>query len=176
MKLLLHICCAPCTVYVLGRLREAGAEVEGYCYNPNIHPYTEYLKRLITVEEYAKVVLLPLTIDRGYDLAGFLKGALDYGKDRCLYCYRTRLERAFQKARETGAEAVSTTLLYSKHQRHDDIRILGEELALKYDIPFYYEDFRKGWKEGIERSKALNMYRQPYCGCIFSEYERFGGG
>jgi predicted adenine nucleotide alpha hydrolase (AANH) superfamily ATPase len=175
MRVLMHICCAPCSIYVLKRLREEGALVEGYFYNPNIHPYTEYLKRLATVENYAGISLLPITIDKEYDLEGFLKGALACGKDRCLFCYRTRLDRTFQRGALAGAEYVTTTLLYSKHQRHEEIKAIGQELSEKYAIPFLYEDFRKGWKEGIEASKAIGMYRQPYCGCIMSEHERFGG-
>ncbi len=174
-KVLLHICCAPCSIYVLGRLREEGADVSGYFYNPNIHPYTEFLKRATTLTNYAQISLLPLALDMGYDLEDFLKGTLGLGKDRCLFCYRMRLEKAFLKGVEEKADAVTTTLLYSKHQRHEDIKAIGEELSGKHGIPFLYEDFRAGWKEGIEKSKALNMYRQPYCGCIFSEKERYGG-
>lgn len=173
MKVLLHICCAPCSLYAVRRLREEKEEVLGWFYNPNIHPYTEYMKRLTTLESYAKVSLLPLLVDREYDLEGFLRGALDRGKERCLFCYRLRLEKAFLKGSEMGVDWVSTTLLYSKYQRHEEIKTMGEELARKYGVPFLYRDFRKGWKEGIEESKALNMYRQPYCGCIFSEKERF---
>jgi epoxyqueuosine reductase len=175
MKVLLHICCAPCSIYVLRRLRDEGSEVAGYFFNPNIHPYTEFLKRLATLKNYAGVSLLPLIVDGEYDLGGFLGGALSHGKDRCLFCYRVRLERAFMKGFALSVDAVTTTLLYSRHQRHDDIRAIGEELSAKHGIPFLYEDFRLGWKEGIDASKALNMYRQPYCGCIFSEFERFGG-
>ncbi|OPY79206.1 MAG: hypothetical protein A4E64_00499 [Syntrophorhabdus sp. PtaU1.Bin058] len=175
-KVLLHICCAPCSIYTLKTLRKEGAEVRGYFYNPNIHPYTEFLKRLETLENYAGITLLPLSVDTSYDLETFLRGALEYGKDRCLFCYRVRLEKAFRKGIETGAGAITTTLLYSKYQRHDDIKAIGEELSVAYGIPFLYRDFRKGWKEGMEESKKINMYRQQYCGCIFSEKERYGGG
>lgn len=176
MKVLLHICCAPCTLYTLKQLRADGVDVQGYFYNPNIHPYTEFLKRLETLKNYAEISLLPLTVDSTYDLETFLKGALEYGKDRCLFCYRIRLEKTFQKAAEIHADGVTTTLLYSKYQRHDDIKAIGEEFSKQYTIPFMYKDFRKGWKEGVEESKRLNMYRQQYCGCIFSETERFRGG
>jgi predicted adenine nucleotide alpha hydrolase (AANH) superfamily ATPase len=175
VKVLLHICCAPCSIYVLRQLRNEGADVKGYFYNPNIHPYTEFLKRLTTLENFARICLLPLTIDKEYDLERFLGGALEKGKDRCLFCYRIRLSKAFQAAADAGVDGVTTTLLYSKHQRHDQIKAMGEELALQTGMPFIYRDFRVGWKEGIEQSKALNMYRQPYCGCIFSEHERYGG-
>ena len=175
-KVLLHICCAPCSIYTLKELRNEGAEVSGFFYNPNIHPYTEFLKRVETLDNYAKIALMPLFVDTSYDLETFLRGALEYGKDRCLFCYRMRLEKTFLKGAETGADAVTTTLLYSKHQRHDDIKTAGEKLTQAYGIPFLYRDFREGWKKGIEESKRINMYRQQYCGCIFSEKERYGGG
>jgi len=172
-KVLLHICCAPCSIYTLKRLRADTDGVSGYFYNPNIHPYTEFLKRLQTLENYAKISLLPLDVEKSYDLEAFLKGALDFGKDRCLFCYRMRLDKAFRKGAAEGFDAVTTTLLYSKYQRHDDIKAIGEELSDKYGMAFLYEDFRKGWEEGVKESKRLNMYRQNYCGCIFSERDRF---
>jgi hypothetical protein len=150
-------------------------DVWGYFYNPNIHPYTEYLKRLQTLENYARITLLPLQTDERDDLEAFLKGAMERGADRCLFCYRMRLEKAFQRCLEAAADAVTTTLLYSKYQRHEEIKSIGEELAQKYNITFLYRDFRTGWKEGVAASKKLNMYRQQYCGCIFSEKERFEG-
>ncbi len=174
-RILLHICCAPCSIYTVKELRREGAEVSGYFYNPNIHPYTEFSKRLATLREYAKIALLPLVIDSSYELETFLSGALPLGKDRCLFCYRMRLENTFQKAAEGGFDAVTTTLLYSRYQRHDDIRNIGEELSATHGVPFLYRDFRTGWQEGINESKRLNMYRQQYCGCILSEKERYGG-
>jgi predicted adenine nucleotide alpha hydrolase (AANH) superfamily ATPase len=174
-RVLMHICCAPCSIYTLRALREEGADVLGYFFNPNVHPYTEFKKRLSALEDYGNYVQLPLIVDGTYDLNTFLKGALDYGKDRCLFCYKLRLEKTFKKGIEEKVDVVTTTLLYSKYQRHDDIRKEGEKLSAVYGIPFLYRDFRKGWKEGIETSKTLNMYRQQYCGCIFSEGERYGG-
>lgn len=174
-KIFLHICCAPCSIYTVKQLRREGAEVSGYFYNPNIHPYTEFEKRLATLHEYAKIILLPLVVDPSYELEAFLSGALTTGNDRCLFCYRMRLERAFQKAAEGGFDGLTTTLLYSRRQRHNDIRMIGDELSAVYGIPFVYRDLRTGWQEGINESKRLNMYRQPYCGCIFSEKERYGG-
>lgn len=176
MKVLLHICCAPCCIYSLKTLRNEGMDVTGYFFNPNIHPYSEFLRRLETLNNYAKLTLMPIIINKEYNLAEFLKGAIDYGKERCIFCYQLRLEYTFKKAVEERFDAVSTTLLYSKYQRHEDIKNIGFELSEKYSIPFIYKDLRIGWKEGIEESKRLNMYRQNYCGCIFSEYERYKGG
>ncbi|HON85340.1 MAG TPA: epoxyqueuosine reductase QueH [Syntrophorhabdaceae bacterium] len=175
MRVLLHICCAPCCVYTLKTLRKEGMEVTGYFFNPNIHPYTEFTKRLKTLDNYAKISLLPLIVHNDYNLVDFLKGAIDYGRDRCLFCYKIRLEKTFEVALKEGFEAVTTTLLYSKYQRHDDIREIGMDFSQRFGISFLYMDFRVGWRQGIEESKGLNMYRQNYCGCIFSEYERFAG-
>jgi len=173
LKVLLHICCAPCTIYTLKSLRSEGIDVTGYFYNPNIHPLTEFRKRLITLENYANITLLPLAVDKEYKLESFLQGALEGGENRCLFCYETRLNKAFQKAVDDRVDAVTTTLLYSKYQRHDNIREIGEKLADIYKVRFLYRDFRVGWKDGIEESKRINMYRQQYCGCIFSERDRY---
>jgi len=147
--------------------------VTGYFYNPNIHPLTEFRKRLITLQNYANITLLPLEVDKEYELENFLQGALDRRENRCLFCYETRLNRAFQKAVDDRVDAVTTTLLYSKYQRHDTIKEIGEELADTYKMRFLYRDFRVGWRDGIEESKRINMYRQQYCGCIFSERDRY---
>jgi hypothetical protein len=150
-------------------------DVAGYFFNSNIHPLTEFNKRLAALENFAQLSLLPLSIDKEYDLEAFLKGALEHGKDRCLFCYRIRLEKVFRKAVDDKVDAVTTTLLYSKYQRHDHIKAIGEELADTHRVRFLYRDFRAGWKQGIEESKRLNMYRQQYCGCIFSERDRYKG-
>lgn len=175
MKVLLHTCCAPCSIYPLKVLKGEGHSVTGFFYNPNIHPYTEFQRRLDTLSTFMATALTPLVVDGSFDLEEFLAAALPLGKDRCLACYRLRLERTFAKAVETGSEAVTTTLLYSKYQRHEAIAAVAEGLSARYGIPFLYKDFRDGWKEGQIESRRLGLYRQGYCGCIFSEYERFAG-
>ena len=176
MKALLHICCAPCTIYPLRVLRGEGHDVTGFFYNPNIHPYTEFRRRLDTVSVYSTVAHLPVTIDDTYNVEAFLNRVLPLGKDRCLGCYRERLDRAFVEAHVREMEAVTTTLLYSKYQRHDEIVEIAEELSEKHSVPFLYIDVRTGWKEGQNGSRNLGLYRQQYCGCIVSEQERFLGG
>jgi epoxyqueuosine reductase len=173
VKILLHICCGPCAIYPLRTLRAEGHEVSGYFFNPNIHPYSEFAKRRDTLAAFAKSASLPLVTDDRYELESFLKGALDYGKDRCLFCYKTRLEQAFIQGVERGVDAVTTTLFYSRYQRHADIVAIASDLSGEYDVPFLYEDFRIGWAEGIAESKQRGMYRQKYCGCLFSEHERY---
>jgi predicted adenine nucleotide alpha hydrolase (AANH) superfamily ATPase len=173
MKILFHICCAPCALYPYYRLREDGLEPIGYFYNPNIHPYQEYKKRLDTVKEFSGRVGLETLIRDGYDLDEFLSRVSGRGMSRCEQCYRMRLDAAGEEAREGGFKYFTTSLLYSKHQKHELVREIGEEIAARQGIEFYYEDFRRGWREGSLESKAMGLYRQQYCGCIYSERDRY---
>jgi predicted adenine nucleotide alpha hydrolase (AANH) superfamily ATPase len=174
MNVLLHICCAPCALYPYFRLKEEGFEPTGFFYNPNIHPYLEYRKRLDTVKEFSSRVRVEVHYRDGYDLDQFLQRVAGKGSQRCEHCYRMRLDAAAAAAREMGISAFSTSLLYSKFQRHDLISGIAMEAAAEQGIEFYYEDFRRGWREGIMESKAMGLYRQQYCGCIYSEHERYG--
>lgn len=173
MRLLLHICCAPCSIYPLRVLREQAWEVQGYFFNPNIHPYQEYTRRLTTLQDYAAQIGLPLLVAAGYELEEFLRRVVYRERDRCRFCYAWRLEQAARVAKEMGATAYTSTLLYSRFQRHDLIRDLGLQIGREAGVDFYYEDFRAGWREGVDTSKKLGMYRQQYCGCIYSEKERY---
>jgi len=173
LKLLLHICCAPCSIFPVSVLRGQGIELTGFFYNPNIHPVTEYRKRLSALTEYAESIGLSLRIEDEYGLVPFLREVVFREENRCGYCYRMRLTRTAAFARRLGAEAFSTTLLYSVYQKHEEIRRIGEEAGRQEGVPFYYEDFRTGWREGVNRSRELGMYRQPYCGCIYSEMDRY---
>ncbi|MBW1709889.1 MAG: epoxyqueuosine reductase QueH [Deltaproteobacteria bacterium] len=173
MRILLHICCAPCAVYTVQTLREEGHEVYGYFFNPNIHPYQEYLRRRDTLAEYAKSIDLPVIFEKGYNLEGFLREMVFRENDRCRFCCRLRLNQAAHIAKKGKFDAVTTTLLYSKFQKHELIAEIGRETSSRRNIDFLYRDFREGWKAGITKSKELNLYRQQYCGCIYSEKERF---
>lgn len=173
MKLLLHSCCAPCTIYPLSVLSERGFKPTAYFYNPNIHPFKEFKKRLITLEEYAKKLKLPLIIDKKYGLTDFVRKVSFNEKNRCSICYKMRLENVVEFASENNFDSFSTTLLYSTYQNHNLLISTCENLSYKYGVPFIYEDFRVGWQIGIDQSKDQQMYRQPYCGCIYSEQERY---
>jgi len=172
MKLLLHICCAPCAIYPLKVLREGRVAARGFFYRGNIHPYTECLKRQQALVEYADHIDLPLLVADAYDLEEFLRTVVYRGSRRCLFCYRLRLAATATIAKRGRFDAFSTTLLYSKHQKHDTIRTIAHEVANEVGVPFHYQDFRSGWKHGVQESKRLGMYRQQYCGCIYSEKER----
>lgn len=172
-SLLVHICCAPCTIYPLKVLREGSASLTGLFYNPNIHPYLEFKKRLDTLKEYSKKAELPLICHEEYGMREFLRRVVWHEDDRCSSCYAIRLRRTAETARENGYSAFTTTLLYSRYQKHNLIVSIAEDMSKQYGVPFYYHDFRAGWEEGVAEAKALNLYRQPYCGCIYSEEERY---
>ncbi len=176
MKLLLHICCAPCTIYPLEILRKEAGRIEGLFFNPNIHPYLEYKKRLETLREYATREGLAVEEADDYPIEDFLQKTSFMGTDRCSYCYEVRLRRTAAQAKKGRFDAFTTTLLFSRYQKHDLIRHTGEAISRDIDVPFYYRDFRVGWEEGNRRSREMEMYRQKYCGCIFSEKERFYKG
>ncbi|HBB18448.1 MAG: hypothetical protein A3J94_09530 [Syntrophus sp. RIFOXYC2_FULL_54_9] len=171
-KILLHICCAPCTIYPLEILRKEGHDVCGHFYNPNIHPYSEYKRRLDTLDAYAGQESLGVMREDAYPLAEFLRQVAFREEDRCRHCYRLRLARTAEIAKKGRFDAFTTTLLYSRFQKHDLIRSIGDTVAGMQGIPFLYRDFREGWSEGVRISKELGMYRQQYCGCIYSEKDR----
>ncbi len=173
MKILLHTCCAPCTIYPLTALRNEGFDVSGFFFRNNIHPYTECLKRQEALESYSESIGLDVIYQQGYDLEGFLRNVAFREADRCTYCYHERLQSTALIAKRSKFDYFTSTLLYSKHQKHDLIKSIGESIGGSVGVPFFYRDFRKGWKEGIEASKRIGMYRQQYCGCIYSEKERF---
>ncbi|MBI1920922.1 MAG: epoxyqueuosine reductase QueH [Geobacter sp.] len=172
-RILLHICCAPCSIYPLGELRKQGMDVTGFFYNHNIHPYQEYRRRLDAVREHAEMTALAMVYRDEYALEEFLASVAQDPSSRCGYCYASRLEVAAKTAAELGFPAYTSSLLYSRYQQHEKIRELGESLGRKYGVAFHYDDYRRGWQEGIRISKELGLYRQQYCGCIYSEKERY---
>ena len=154
-------------------MQARGLDVMGFFYRHNIHPYSECMKRQENLEAYARQIGLRLIIQEGYDLEGFIQNVVYREKDRCTYCYHDRLRTTALMAKRGKFDYYSSTLLYSKHQNHDLIKSMGESIGKTVGVPFLYEDFRCGWKEGIKKSKDLEMYRQQYCGCIYSEKDRF---
>lgn len=175
MSVLLHLCCGPCGVYPVDALQDEGFELRLFFMNPNIHPYQEYEKRLGAASEFADKKALPLIVEDGYDPEGWLRMVAFRETKRCMLCYRERLYRAARVARSGRFDSFTTTLLYSKRQDHDLVRELAEAVAEEVGVPFLYRDFRLGWEAGIQGSKEMGLYRQQYCGCIFSERDRFMG-
>jgi len=173
MRLLVHICCAPCFAAPYFHLKKDGHEIHGFWYNHNIHPFTENKKRLDTLQEFAKKEDIPLIVKDEYELEKFLRKTAFREEERCRVCYYDRMKYTAIIAKKGNFDAFTTTLLYSKFQKHDLIKEIGESLAQEYDVKFYYHDFREYWKEGIKISKEREMYRQQYCGCIYSERDRY---
>ncbi|MDI9480563.1 MAG: epoxyqueuosine reductase QueH [Syntrophomonadaceae bacterium] len=172
-RVLLHICCGPCASYPFPWLREHGYEVMGYYYNPNIHPYTEYLKRQEGLQSYADQVEMKVIYDDNYDPQSYFQQVAFRENIRCRFCYQIRLDRAAHIARKGKFDYFTSTLLVSKYQKHDLIRRIGEDMGEKYGVPFLYHDFREGFSQTVTRSKAMGIYRQQYCGCLYSEMERY---
>lgn len=173
MKILLHTCCGPCSIYPVKTLRNEGYSVMGYFYRHNIHPFTECLKREETLMQYSETIDFPVIYQKGYELEQFLQSVAFRETNRCAYCYHERLLTTALTAKRGKFDYFSTTLLYSRFQNHELLKSIGEAVAKKAGVKFLYQDFRDGWKEGIEDSKNLGLYRQQYCGCIYSEKERF---
>ncbi|MFP3896500.1 MAG: epoxyqueuosine reductase QueH [Anaerolineales bacterium] len=172
-RILLHICCAPCATYTVKRLRELDAEVTGYWFNSNIHPYSEHERRRQALVRYAQEIDLPVIWEAGYEMPTFLRAVVgqEMFGERCAICYDLRLKRTAQRAAEEGFAFFTTTLLISPYQDQESIREIGEKYAKAYGVTFYFENFRQGFAEHYELARAHDLYMQDYCGCIYSEWE-----
>jgi len=173
LNVLLHICCAPCAIFPIEELKKEGHKLAGFFYNPNIHPYSEYLKRKEALEKYCREVAVFVT-GSDYDLGNYFQkiSCDEEPKSRCPSCWWVRLERTAGFAKDNGFDAFTTTLLGSPYQGQDAIRSIGEDIAKRLGIKFYYRDFRAGFKFAHDLAKKKGIYCQNYCGCVFSEKER----
>ncbi|MCG2701148.1 MAG: epoxyqueuosine reductase QueH [Candidatus Falkowbacteria bacterium] len=172
-KILLHICCAGCGVYI-GKLLKKDYNAVLYFYNPSIYPISEYNTRLAEAKIIAKKFNLKLLTEE-YDHNKWLNKIKGHEHDsergeRCFICYQDRMESTAQKAQVGGFDCFSTTLTVSPHKDAAEIIKIGKKMAEKYNIKFLDKDFKKqdGFKKSVELSKELNLYRQNYCGCEFS--------
>ena len=173
MRVLLHICCAPCANQCVSVLRDGGQEVTGFWYNPNIHPFTEYRARRNCVREYAKSVRLPLLERDEYALRPFVREVAQDIGGRCVKCYEMRLFAAAQAAREGGFDAFTSSLFISPYQNHELMRQVAQQAAESFGVTFAYEDFRPYFRAGQDYAREQGFYMQKYCGCVFSEEERY---
>ncbi|MFA5114586.1 MAG: epoxyqueuosine reductase QueH [Candidatus Omnitrophota bacterium] len=173
MKLLLHVCCAPCLIYPLEKLREGGFEVTGFFYNPNIHPFAEYRSRRQAVEGYAKDIGVEVWYPE-YQPEEFFRlvNLKEANPGRCRICWRLRLGETAKTAEEKGFSHFSTTLLVSPYQDQEPLKKIGSEATGESAVEFYYEDFRQGFRKAHDEARAKGIYCQKYCGCIYSEMER----
>jgi predicted adenine nucleotide alpha hydrolase (AANH) superfamily ATPase len=168
----MHICCSNCALYPFKQLLSKGFKLEGLWYNPNIHPEDEYLLRLNALRQLQGLWRLDIHYIDRYGLGDYLKAIEGHDGVRCEACYRMRLEETATRAKEEGFDAFSTTLLVSPYQKHELIVETAKEMQEKHGVEFYYEDFRPGYREGVKISRELGLYRQGYCGCIYSKQER----
>ena len=202
MRLLIHICCADCLARTLAGLRAGGRQVTllpphgtseeaagrepcaaspahaedlqvaGVFFNPNIHPLLEFRRRLKSVRVLLERVPLDVACDETYGLVDFCRAVHpDYGVPaRCRQCYALRLGRTAERAAARGFDAITTTLVTSRHQDHDLIRSVGEAQAARHNVAFFYEDLRAA---DAPDEVVRGLYRQQYCGCVFSEADRY---
>ncbi len=169
----MHTCCAPCSVSCIEQLRTEGIEPVSYWFNPNIHPYMEYKARRDTLKEYAPSIGMELIIQENYGLRDFCKAVVDDIDKRCFYCYEVRFDQTARFAAENGFDSFTSTLFVSPYQKHDVMAETAERIAQKYGVKFLYRDFRPGFRAGQEKARELGFYMQKYCGCVFSEEERY---
>ena len=180
--LLLHACCAPCSSAVLEQLKEY-FDITLFFYNPNISPESEFLFRLDELKKLVdemgmdttKVISPLYNPDEFYDIAKGLE-SLPEGSERCARCYKLRLERSFLYAKESGFDYVTTTLSISPYKNAQRLNEIGAEFSEKHGVKYLYSDFKKGdgYKRSIELSALYNLYRQNYCGCIYSKNQSDG--
>lgn len=189
-KILVHTCCAPCLAFLYSELKYK-FEIIAYFYNPNIHPFKEYKNRKNALIEFCRINSIKLIIkdNDDYNFEDWfeyiyykqneekkdrfflnIKNNRDF---RCKNCYEFRLLETVNMANNLGIKKFTTTLLYSIYQNHEFLKNSCYELSKKNSLDFYYEDFRKGWQKGFDLYNETGLYKQNYCGCIFSENERF---
>jgi hypothetical protein len=160
-------------VHPLDDLRSEGHEITAVFFNPNIHPYTEYLRRLDAFTVYTRENnVRVLSEDFREGMEEWLREVAFRESQRCRICFNFRMDKIARLAEAKGFDAFSTTLLYSRFQNHELLKSVCEAVSEKYGIPFIYRDWRTGWNEGVRRYRKLGLYRQKYCGCVYSEKER----
>ena len=173
MNVLLHICCAPCANRPLALLQEQGHAVTGYWYNPNIHPFTEYRSRRNTVREYLQEIGVPLIEQNDYALRPFVRTVAEDIAHRCVKCYEMRLFETAKTAKAQGFDGFTSSLFISPYQNHSLMMDVAQRAADEYGVQFLYEDFRPLFREGQDFAREHGFYMQKYCGCVFSEEERY---
>jgi len=173
MNLLLHTCCAPCANAPIEALRKDGIDVVAYWNNPNIHPFTEYRYRRNALRDYCQSIDLKLIEEVGYALRPFIREVSNDISNRCEKCYAMRLNGVAKYAAENGFDGFTSSLFISPHQNQELMRAVASRASREFGVAFYDQDFRPLFKQGQERARELGCYIQKYCGCIFSEEDRY---
>jgi predicted adenine nucleotide alpha hydrolase (AANH) superfamily ATPase len=172
-RVLVHSCCAHCAAYTVEHWRKEGYEVSALWYNPNIHPYTEHQLRLEAMQRLAEEMDIPLINTGGYDMVEYFRRVVGHEAERCRHCFELRLAKTAETANKMGFDAFTTTLLISPHQKHDLLKEIGAELGKEKGVEFLYTDLRKRYSDSRHITKPMELHRQQYCGCIYSEFERY---
>lgn len=173
MNTLLHICCAPCANQCIRILREEGIAVTGFWYNPNIHPFTEYRARRNCLRQFAATIDLPMIEKNDYGLRPFVRAVAEDMENRCVKCYEMRLFETAKTAAEHGFDSFTSSLFISPYQNHEMMKEVANRAAEAYGVEFLYRDFREVFKAGQDFAREHEFYMQKYCGCVFSEEERY---
>lgn len=171
MSVLIHTCCAPCLTYTAERLKKE-EDITAFWFNPNIHPFKEYEKRLMALKKYEEKTRIDVIYRDEYLLEEFVEGALR-ANPRCKFCYQWRLRETAKEAKKRGFDSFTTTLTISPYQDHEMIKKIGGEVGKDNDVKFLYIDLRDGFYKSHEMAEELGLYKQGYCGCIFSEKDRY---
>ncbi|MBI4266998.1 MAG: epoxyqueuosine reductase QueH [Chloroflexi bacterium] len=172
-SVLIHACCAHCAAFTFSHWRQQGYEASAFWYNPNIHPFTEHQARLEAMKRLAEEIKLPVIVNEAYDMVEYFRRVAGNESERCRHCFNLRLTKTAEFARRAGFSAFTTTLLISPHQKHDQLREIGNRIAGQTGLEFLYADLRKRYSDSRHLTKPLNLYRQQYCGCLYSEWERY---
>lgn len=154
-------------------MRKQDHDISAYWYNPNVHPFMEHKRRLEAMQQLSELTDLPLITYDGYEIIQFMQAIAGHEAERCSICYRIRLEQTAKVAKEDGFHAFTTTLLISPYQNHEHIIEIANDVGKNAGVDFFYEDFRQGFTEGHRVSKEMGLYHQSYCGCVYSEWERY---
>ena len=173
MNTLMHMCCAPCANQPIQVLRTDGIEVAGFWYNPNIHPFTEYRARRDCLRAYAQTIDLKLIERNDYALRPFVRAVAEDIANRCGKCYELRLFETARQAAELGFDSFTSSLFISPYQNHELMLETAQRAAHEYGVEFLYRDFRPYFREGQTFARENGFYMQKYCGCVFSEEERY---
>ena len=174
-SVLIHCCCAHCAAYTVDYWRQQGYEASAFWYNPNIHPYMEHQHRLEAMETLVRETGLSLIVIDGYDIVDYFRGVAGREDERCRHCFRMRLLKTAETARDKGFDAFTTSLLISPHQKHELLEEIGGEISADTGVEFFYADLRKRYSDSRHITKGMDIYRQQYCGCVYSEWERYTG-
>lgn len=173
LKTLVHICCGPCACGTLPNWKRASSEVVGFFFNPNIHPLLEHRRRLTGAQEVAQIEHVELIVDVAYDPEDWFRAVSEGEGTRCSRCIGLRLRRAAEEAAALGCDSFSTSLSVSPWQDHEAICEQGELAGKDAGVAFVYEDLRREYQGSVRLSRERGIYRQKYCGCLVSEWERY---